>query len=509
MNALRYRDNPWLIPAAAGVLGLALALVIGLSNDMLLLVVMLAIVGVSLLFLPPRWYVFLLVGMSVYFPVVEAIKLPIASSNIHLLDVIMVMALGAWLLRWALQLNSIHFSARAVGLLAIIMAVLLIPLIVGLTQGHQLTSILRDMRVPIYYAVLILVVGSSLRTRDDIPALLIGMVVITVPAVIYFYIAWALGIRTTEGAASVVLNTGRYYRYGLITSWEFILFSWLSCVAFLVSGKVRADRRVWLVLYTGMTLLPLLVLLVRALYLGMLGGAIVIIGLSHWIRQPQRVLYFVLGAIMLGTMLLAVDAASGTGLLSAVTERAASIVDPSASTSGSAANRETRLQAARFIARSTTNPFIGAGYGDRGLFSFSRSIELQALFRHSSYSWLFYRVGLVQGLFLLGIFLFIAARAARYIWPETDGRVRAAALAFLAAFIANLLVGFGNNTVFDFFGPFLIQPVTALIVLLQLDQLLAQPVPESAAVTPSLATTTSDSMPQVAAASTANRRPLS
>lgn len=476
MNALRYRYNHWIIVTAAALLGLALALVIGVSNEVLLLVVTLAIIGLSLLFLPPRWYVFLLVALSVYFPVLENIKLPVASSNIHLLDVFMVMALVAWIVRWALQLNSIHFSAQAVALLAIIMAVLVIPLAVGVAQGHQFTSILRDMRVPIYYAILILVVGSSLRTRDDIPALLIGMVVITVPAVVYFYVAWALGIRTTEGAASVVLNTGRYFRYGLITSWEFILLSWLSCVAFLVSGKVRSDRRVWLLLYILVTLLPLLVLLVRALYLGMLGGALVIMGLSHWIRQPQRVLYFVLGAIMFGITLLAVDAASGSGLLSAVTERAASIVDPSASTSGSAANRETRLQAARFIARSTTNPFIGAGYGDRGLFSFSRSVELQALFRHSSYSWLFYRVGLVQGLFLLGIFLVIAARAARRIWPEENGPVRAAALAFLAAFVANLLVGFGNNTVFDFFGPFLIQPVTALIVLLQLDVLLPQPV---------------------------------
>lgn len=505
MNALRSRDNSWIIPAAAGLLGLALAFVIGLSNDTLALVVLLAIVGVSLLFLPTRWYVFLMVAMAVYFPLVEQIKLPIASSNIHPLDVIMVMALGAWTLRLALKLNSIHFSARSIALLAIILGILLIPLIIGLVQHHLVTSILRDMRVPIYYAILILVVGSSLRTPDDIPALVIGIVIVTAPAVVYFYIAWALGIHTTEGAASVVLNTGRYYRYGLITSWEFIMFSWLSCVAFLVSGKVRADQRTWLLIYTGMTLLPLLVLLVRALYLGMLGGAIVIIGLSHWIRQPQRVLYFVVGAIMLGATLLAADAATGSGLLSAVTERATSIIDPSASTSGSAANRETRLQAARFIARSTTNPFIGAGYGDRGLFSFSRSGELQALFRHSSYSWLFYRVGLVQGVFLLGVFLFIAASAARRIRPLADGRVRAAALAFLAAFIANLLVGFGNNTVFDFFGPFLIQPVTALIVLLQLDQLLPHAAVQSDAAPP--VTAAAQSTPQGAVPSTTARRP--
>ncbi len=481
MNALRYRNNQWIIVFAAALVGLALALVVGVSNDSLLLVVTLAILGFALLFLPPRWYVYLLVALSVYFPLVEGIKLPVESSNIHLLDVIMVMALGAWVMRWALQLNTIRFSARSVVLLAIIMAILLIPLMVGVTQRHQFTSILRDMRVPIYYAILILVVGSSLRTRDDIPALLIGMVVITIPAVIYFYVSWAFGIRTIEGAASVVLNTGRYYRYGLITSWEYILFAWLSCVALLVSGNVRSDRRVWLFIYIIMTLVPLVMLLVRSLYLGMLGGAMIILGLSHWIRQPQRLLYLVFGVLVFGTVLLAVDAASGSGLLSAVTERATSIVDPAASTSGSAANRETRLQAARFIARSTTNPFIGAGYGDRGLFSFSRSIELQALFRHSSYSWLFYRIGLVQGLFLLGVFLYIAAQAARRIWPEKDGLVRAASMGFLAAFIANLLVGFGNNTVFDFSGAYLVQPVTALIVLLRLDQLIPRSVPDQAA----------------------------
>ncbi|QLQ08287.1 MAG: hypothetical protein HZY76_21385 [Anaerolineae bacterium] len=227
MNALRSRDNSWIIPAAAGLLGLALAFVIGLSNDTLALVVLLAIVGVSLLFLPTRWYVFLMVAMAVYFPLVEQIKLPIASSNIH-----PWMSLWswrwAWTLRLALKLNSIHFSARSIALLAIILGILLIPLIIGLVQHHLVTSILRDMRVPIYYAILILVVGSSLRTPDDIPALVIGIVIVTAPAVVYFYIAWALGIHTTEGAASVVLNTGRYYRYGLITSWEFIMFSWLK-----------------------------------------------------------------------------------------------------------------------------------------------------------------------------------------------------------------------------------------------------------------------------------------
>ncbi|QLQ08288.1 MAG: hypothetical protein HZY76_21390 [Anaerolineae bacterium] len=153
------------------------------------------------------------------------------------------------------------------------------------------------------------------------------------------------------------------------------------------------------------------------------------------------------GAIMLGAMLLAADAATGSGLLSAVTERATSIIDPSASTSGSAANRETRLQAALHCPQHHQPLYRRRLWRPRPV-QLLTQWRAQALFRHSSYSWLFYRVGLVQGVFLLGVFLFIAASAAAH--PAAGGWARAAALAFLAAFIANLLVGFGNNTVFDF-----------------------------------------------------------
>ncbi|MFZ1463011.1 MAG: hypothetical protein WAV60_03080, partial [Anaerolineae bacterium] len=196
---------------------------------------------------------------------------------------------------------------------------------------------------------------------------------------------------------------------------------------------------------------------------------------SHWLRNPQRLISAGLVLLVLGGLVVAADAAAGTGLVAAVSERALSIVDPRASTSSSAANRETRLETTRFIGnstRGTSNPLIGAGYGDRGTYAYSRDSELQALFRHSAYSWLFYRVGFVQGILILLLFAVVAWRAGRLAWRMENSLLRATIVTFLAAFIANFFVGLGNNTIFDFFGAFSVQVAVEFAILLKLDLLL-------------------------------------
>ena len=336
---------------------------------------------------------------------------------------------------------------------------------------------LRDMRVPFYYITLSLLVVTSVHTRDDLFVTLRGIVLLVLPALIYYFVSWALGIPTAEGASTVILSTGRYLRYGLVTSWEYILFCWLMGMAFFLTGEVRPNWRPWLVVFTLTCTLALMALLVRGIYLGMLSGIMTIVLFSHWIRKPQRVLSAGLVILVLGGLFVVADAATGIGLVRAVTERAASIVDPSASTSSSAANRETRLETTRFIsnaASGASNPFVGAGYGDRGSFAYSRASDLQALFRHSAYSWLFYRIGLVQGILILLLFGAVAWRTGRLVWHMENSLLRAAIVTILAAFIANFFVGLGNNTIFDFFGAFSVQVIVALALLLKLD-LLVQP----------------------------------
>lgn len=457
------------------LLGCALALPLGASNDTVLALILLGTAVIVYLIFPVRWQVWSLVAIAVYFQPLEALQLPISQSNVHLLDIFVAMALVGWLIRWALQMHTWQISRRSGYLLAAILAILLIPVWVGMARGNILVTILRDARVPFYYITLLLLVVSSLRTRDDLIVTLQGIALLTAPALVYYFISWALGIPTSEGASTVILSSGRYLRYGLVTSWEYILLSWLLGLALLLTGSIPPHWRSWLISYTLLCTVALIALLVRGIYLGMIGGLFVVVLFSHWLRQPQRLISAGLVLLALGGLVVVADAAAGAGLVAAVGERALSIVDPRASTSSSAANRETRLETTRFInsaTRGASNPLIGAGYGDRGIYAYSRDSELQALFRHSAYSWLFYRIGLVQGISILLLFAVVTWRAGRLAWRMENSLLRATIVTCLAAFVANFFVGLGNNTIFDFFGAFAVQVAIEFAVLLKLDLLL-------------------------------------
>jgi len=468
------RENLWILLGVL-LIGALLAVPLGSSATTALALIVLGSAAAVYLILPSRWQMWTIVAIAVYFQPLEALQLPISQSNVHLLDLFVAMTLFGWLVRWALQLHTFRLTQRSGYLLLGVLAILLFPALVGLLKGNLLITILRDMRVPFYYIALSLLVVSSVRTRDDLFLTLRGIVLVVLPALVYYFVSWALRIPTAEGASTVVLSTGRFLRYGLVTSWEYLLFCWLMGVAFFLTGEVPPRWRPWLALLTLSCTVALMALLVRGIYLGMISGVLAIVLFSHWMRKPQRVLSAGLILLVLGGLLVVADAAAGTGLIRAVSERAASIVDPSASTSSSAANRETRLETTRFIsnaARGASNPFIGAGYGDRGSFAYSRASELQALFRHSAYSWLFYRIGLVQGILILLLFGVIALRAGRLVWRMENSLLRGTIVTILAAFIANFFVGLGNNTIFDFFGAFSVQVVVALALLLKLDLLL-------------------------------------
>lgn len=466
--AQRRRGRELLILLGFLLIGVALAFPLGASdNDTLTLILLGAACGVYLV-IPLRRQLLIIVVIAIYFQPLENLQLPVSQSNIHLLDVFVAMAFVSWIVRWALRLHTLTLDRRAASLLLAIITLLLTPALVGLLQGNILITILRDMRVPFYYIALSLLTISSMRTHDDLFALLRDILLVTLPALAYYFISWALGIPTAEGASTVILSTGRYLRYGLVTSWEYILLAWLCGLAFLSASNMRPTWRPWLLAVTLACTVALMALLVRGIYLGMMGGFVTILLLSGWLRTPQRLISAALVMAALAGLIVAADAAAGTGLLRAVSERALSIVDPRASTSSSAANRATRLETTQIIgsaARGASNPLIGAGYGDRGVYAYSRNRELQALFRHSAYSWLFYRVGLLPGLLILALFGLIIWRSGRRLWQMPNSLPRACLVTVLAAFVANFFVGLGNNTIFDFFGAFSVQVVVALAVL--------------------------------------------
>ena len=244
------------------LLGCALALPLGASDDTALALILLGTAVIAYLIFPSRWQLWSLVAIAVYFQPLEALQLPISQSNVHLLDLFV---------RWALQMHTWRLTRRSGYLLAAILAILLIPALVGMLKGNIVVTVLRDMRVPFYYITLSLLVVSSVRTRADLIATLRGIALLVLPALAYYFVSWALGIPTSEGASTVILSSGRYLRYGLVTSWEYIMLSWLLGLAFFLTGDVPPQWRPWLALYTLLSTVALMALLVRGIYLGMLG----------------------------------------------------------------------------------------------------------------------------------------------------------------------------------------------------------------------------------------------
>ena len=302
------------------LLGCALALPLGASDDTALALILLGTAVIAYLVFPSRWQLWSLVAIAVYFQPLEALQLPISQSNVHLLDLFVAMTLVGWLIRWALQMHTWRLTRRSGYLLAAILAILLIPALVGMLKGNIVVTVLRDMRVPFYYITLSLLVVSSVRTRADLVTTLRGIALLILPALAYYFVSWALGIPTSEGASTVILSSGRYLRYGLVTSWEYIMLSWLLGLALFLTGDVPPQWRPWLALYTLLSTVALMALLVRGIYLGMLGGLVTVVLFSHWLRNPQRLISAGLVLLVLGGLVVAADAAAGTGLVAAVSD---------------------------------------------------------------------------------------------------------------------------------------------------------------------------------------------
>jgi len=425
--------------------------------------------------------------------------IPLGSSQLRETDLVVFAFLAVWGGRAMLHGHS---SRKAIGGSVYgIVFLLLIPVLIGLAVGKPLGTVLRDVRVPLYYATMLpmLVV---LRNHTDLHRLQRFIMFIGFVSMLSSIGLW-LASRFTSAAESMVQR----YGFGSLN----VLGTWLLfiAVASVLFGDAGLSRKRWAGVLVVLGLIQTYVVNdVRSTYVGVLGGLLFLacvpwlwsrrsrlpVGLrQRWLKWGivvsglLLVLMFSLGLAMAWSGLNVRDIVGNNMTL----RRFYSLVDPTIEEYG-LSNREDRLVAVSYGLEIGFNNYgLGLGYGDNsfvnldenqiyGLIQRNRiegnpgNIIEGLLFFHNSFAWVFGRLGLWLALIYFFLVLVLFVRAWRAAYQAKLTGLRVFTFATLAFVIYTLISGFGGGGFFSYLGPGMAFWLIALAVLIRSTALMSE-----------------------------------
>ena len=443
-----------------------------------------------------RWLFYALFCLGLIWLLVDtwSVRLVIkfGSSQLREIDFVVLAFLGVWAVRVVLrgQVLRAGMNWPLFGLLFL----LLMPVSIGLAVGKPVTTVLRDVRVPIYYAT-ILPMLAVLCTYGDLRRLQRFVVIVGLLSMGTSIGSWLVG-RFTSAAQSEIQRNG-IASLNAIGVW--LLF---IAVASLFIGDFRPPVKRWAGVVLGLGLIQTYVANdIRSSYVGVTAGLLFFV-VAPWLwhqrsrsaavlrKRSLRWGIIVCGLLLALTSLIGLSIAwSGLEIRDIIANnmtlrRFYSLIDPTIETLGSQ-NREDRLLAVSYgLELGLSNYGLSFGYGDNSfvnldsdqIFGLIRRNRLEdnpgnvvegLLFFHNAYGWAFGRLGFWVAVLYFLIVLAIIVRAWRAAWKTRLVELRVFLFATLAFAIYILVSGFGGGGFFDYFGPGMIFWLIALAVLLR------------------------------------------
>jgi hypothetical protein len=388
-----------------------------------------------------------------FYDAVEFIKPGISTASITVTDLVVSCVYLVWLFQvMSGRMRLPEFSRNKS--LYLFICMLLVPIPVGLMQGHVLQTVLRDARAP-YYFVLSLVVISFIRDEGALKKLLKTFLVVGAVSLAVDYPVWVFRIPIATGLAFQELSSGRVSRHFGYHSTHVLL---LVCILLLVNylfilpdgkratGKVLAGL---LLFVAGLCLT-----LIRGLFLGMVSGSAV----SLLIQRSKAKGVIILGMVFLAGFIallfqLAPPETTAEIISIPMVERYASIVDPSVTTYGSRESAEGRIEAPWMIIKYGLNehPLLGVGYGELRRPRNENDVvdPLLTLTAHSTIAWMLLRTGYIGTFVFLSCFLVFFVRGMRSFKRTAEKSWYRLGYGTTSVFLVAIFVaGIGSNMMF-------------------------------------------------------------
>jgi hypothetical protein len=315
------------------------------------------------------------------------------------------------------------------------------PIVVGSYKGNGFQSVMYQGRVAVYY-VLFFAYWQLIPSKRVAANLLHTMTGIAVIAAAYGLLAHIAGWQWQNSMSTVPTSQGTLSRgYGWWSAMPWYVWGAIIAGAYSWLSSASSGRRIVMACVSGLLVVSSLSTLIRGDVIGMVLGFCVVafVGLRHsgtwrsavkrlWVALPVIALVVILGA--------GLAYSTNKAYVSAVSERAMSIVGASQSTSsGAQATRELRINAMSSGLRSAVQSPLGIGYG----YPLGRVVDLadvNYLAGHNLIAWAGYFYGLVGLGVIVLCFIGISLHLRRVVADEREHSWAAtAAVAILVAML--------------------------------------------------------------------------
>jgi hypothetical protein len=388
-----------------------------------------------------------------FYDAVEFLKPEFLTANFYFTDLVLSFVYVLWLFQMIFGRARLPAFSRYKSLYFFIF-VLLVPIVVGLAEGHVWQTVLRDARAP-YYFVLSLAVISFVQDEQAMRKLLVTFLVVGTVSLAWAYVVWTFKIPVSTSLGYQLLTTGRVTRhFGYHSSHVLLLVCVLLLVNYLFLPGGKGSTKVEAIVGALLFAVGLALTLIRGLFIGMIFGLVVTVLIQ---KGKARAVVLLFLCLFVGITALLVHISSPDTIREIekmpLVERYVSIVDPSVTTKESQDSAEGRLTGIGAAAkRIETQPLLGAGYGERRRAVNEKDIvdPIYSVVVHSSMSWMLYRTGYVGSIFLVVCLLTFFVRGIKSFMVSGNDRLRrfgygTACTSFVAICIAsaggNILYG--------------------------------------------------------------------
>ena len=387
-----------------------------------------------------------------FYDALEFLKPEFLTANFYFTDFVLSFVYVVWLFQMISGRARLPAFSRYKSLYFFIF-VLLVPIVVGLAEGHVWQTVLRDARAP-YYFVLSLVVISFVQDEQAMRKLLVTFLVVGTISLVWAYLVYAFKIPVSTTLGYQLLTTGRVTRhFGYHSSHVLLLVCVLLLVNYLFLPGGKRSTKVEAIVGALLFAVGLALTLIRGLFIGMIFGLAVTVLIQK--RKTRAVAMLVL-CLFVGITALLVHISSPDTIREIermpLVERYVSIVDPSVSTKESQDSAEGRLTGIGAVAkRIETQPLFGAGYGERRRAVTENDIidPIYSVVVHSSMSWMLYRAGYLGTSLLIVCLLTFFVRGLRsFVVRGKDRLWRLGYGTACASFVAICMASTGSNMLY-------------------------------------------------------------
>jgi|GEM_PF-5652162 len=361
-------------------------------------------------------------------------------------DIILMGVYIVWLVNLLATKEAI-ISTNLSKYLIYAIAILSLPIGVGLLRGHYLTTVLRESRAPFYYVLPLVFATTIHSTRNWLRFVKILFIVVTLCMLLFlcmylFNVRFPVSMGVMENAD---ITAGEYTRaYGIASSWFYFPLCVFIAIKYLgAKASLSFSRRLLAYVLVFLFSFSVMILLIRSLFFSLVFGILACIvtnakGIYSAILKLAILCVFVL------TLVPFFSAKSVYGFLHhPLVERYVSFFAPGFSTAGNLANIQYRKNAITWGLRTVREyGIIGKGYGDAEI---TKDVGVHIRYtgvgfqNHSTIGWALARLGPIM-ISLLVIVIILSVRRCGVIYKQiSDVRIRAV-LGGLFVFCVSLLI---------------------------------------------------------------------